>query len=446
MKAETIHGPAQLPQPSARDHARIVRYQRAVEDIEIGLELPDIGVSRGLADRRTGDFHLQPRGGRRQPRVDAGHRQPIGLALPVRRGVGRALGEPAQILRDIGKMRRERQFGAEHVQFFEIKAQHAARLHLQRAAHHFRGHERIAVAVAADPASHFQERRQFAGGCALALVQPILQRAMQPRHFVQEGVIVERQAVGDLVEHGELGPAQQIGLPQRQHRAAQLLVARLGLLRRQLDPLAPVQQRRDLHLAVDRALAADFGGMRGQHRADQRGGEEFAQVGRGKAGGAGMRQRQRQRSRPRRSAGGGARPHLPDVVLVLGDVGEVRKIAEGAHDAHGLADRHAVEDQFQLAPRRLVVVAMEPDRGLPDALDQVEHVGALLVAHGVAEDAPEQPDVVAQPGIFLERRGLLGAIGTDFGLGRHGLGRHGWLLQRLPGNFRSVQLFCRSAR
>ena len=48
-----------------------------------------------------------------------------------------------------------------------------------------------------------------------------------------------------------------------------------------------------------------------------------------------------------------------------------------------------------------VVVAVEPDRGLPDALDQVEHVGAFLVAHGVAEDAPEQPDVVAQRRILI---------------------------------------------
>ena len=61
---------------------------------------------------------------------------------------------------------------------------------------------------------------------AILLVEPVLQHAMQPRHLVQEGVVVERKAVGDLVEHGELGTAQQIGLPQRQHLAAQLLVAR----------------------------------------------------------------------------------------------------------------------------------------------------------------------------------------------------------------------------
>ena len=190
----------------------------------------------------------------------------------------------AQILGDVGQMRRHRQLGAEHVQFLEIEAQHPARLQPERAAHHLGGHERVAVAIAADPASHPQERRQFAARGAVALVQPVLQRAVQPRHLVQEGVVIERQAVGDFVEHGELGPAQQIGLPQRQHLAAQLLVARLALFRRQLHPFAAVQQGCDLHLAVDRALAADFGRMRGQHRADQGFREELAQVGGAEAG------------------------------------------------------------------------------------------------------------------------------------------------------------------
>ena len=50
-------------------------------------------------------------------------------------------------------MRRERQFGAERMQFLEIKAQHAAALHAQRAAHDVRRHERVAIAIAADPTS-----------------------------------------------------------------------------------------------------------------------------------------------------------------------------------------------------------------------------------------------------------------------------------------------------
>ena len=183
--------------------------------------------------------------------------------------------------------------------------------------------------------------------------------------------------------------------------------------------------------------------MRRQHRTDLGGLEEPPQIGGADPGGARMRQRLRQDARARRPAGCGPRPHLADVVLILGDVGEVGEIAEGAHDPQGLADRHAVEDQFQLAPRRLVVVAVEPDRGLPDALDQVEHVGALLVAHGIAEDAPEQPDFLPEPGICLC---VLDAVGADLGLGRHGLGRHRLATPEAARLVWSVQVFCRSAR
>ena len=36
------------------------------------------------------------------------------------------------------------------------------------------------------------------------------------------------------------------------------------------------------------------------------------------------------------------------------------------------------------------------DRGPADALDQVEDLGARLLADGVAEQPPEEPDVLAQ--------------------------------------------------
>ena len=179
--------------------------------------------------------------------------------------------------------------------------------------------------------------------------------------------------------------------------------------------------------------------MRRQHRTDLGCLEEPPQIGGADPGRARMRQRLGQDARARRPAGCGPRPHLADVVLVFGDVGEVGEIAEGAHDPQGLADRHAVKDQFQLAPGRLVVVAVEPDRGLPDALDQVEHVGALLVAHGITENPPEQADIGPQPGILLQRQRFLGTVEPDLDLGRHGLGRHylgshGWPPQKLPGN------------
>ena len=267
---------------------------------------------------------------------------------------------------------------------------------------------------------------------------------MQPRHLMQERIIVERQPVGDLVQHGELGAAEQIGLPQRQHLAAQLLVGRLGLLRRQLHPFALVEKRRDLHLAIHRALAPDFGRMRCQHRADLGIPEKSPEIGGAEAGVAGMGQGLRQHTGVRTAAGRGRRAHLADVVLVFGDVGEMRKIAEGAHDAHGLADRHAVEDGLELAPRQTVLVAVETDRGLANALDQVEGVGAFLVPHGVAEDTAEQPYIVAQPGIFFRRQASaerLDRISASEGMGRHILGRHRLAAPEIARQFKSVQFF-----
>ena len=93
-------------------------------------------------------------------------------------------------------------------------------------------------------------------------------------------------------------------------------------------------------------------------------------------------------------------------MLVLGDVGEMREVAEGPHDRQRLVGAQAVEDRLELAPRAGLVVAMEADRGLADLLDELEGLLALLLAHRVAEDAAEQADVVAQ------RPVLVGVVGV----------------------------------
>ena len=75
-----------------------------------------------------------------------------------------------------------------------------------------------------------------------------------------------------------------------------------------------------------------------------------------------------------------------DVMLIFGDVGEVREIAVGAHDRQCLVGAEAVERRLELAPRADLVVAVEADRGLANLLDQLEDLFALLLAHRVAED------------------------------------------------------------
>ena len=93
-----------------------------------------------------------------------------------------------------------------------------------------------------------------------------------------------------------------------------------------------------------------------------------------------------------------------DVMLIFGDVGEMRKITVGASDRERLVSVEAVERRLELAPRADLVVAMEANRGLADLLDQLENLFAFLLAHGVAEDSTEQPNVFAQRNVLLVRR------------------------------------------
>src|SRR6478735_7560517 len=87
-----------------------------------------------------------------------------------RRSLPRAM---TRALFEISEMGCDRQFRAEHVQLFQIKLHHPARLQPQRAAHDVGGDEGIAVAVAADPAAHAQERGEFACRLIAALLQPV---------------------------------------------------------------------------------------------------------------------------------------------------------------------------------------------------------------------------------------------------------------------------------
>src|SRR5271166_712500 len=120
----------------------------------------------------------------------------------------------------------------------------------------------------------------------------------------------------------------------------------------------------------------------------------------------------------RTRARNGPRDHMravaPDVVLVLGDVGEMREIAECADDRERLVGGEAVERGFQFAPRAELVVAMEADRGPADPLDELESLLALLLAHRVAEDAAQKADVLAQRAVLVRVvRGLKGDLGCE---------------------------------
>ncbi len=82
-------------------------------------------------------------------------------------------------------------------------------------------------------------------------------------------------------------------------------------------------------------------------------------------------------------------------MLVFGDIGEVRKVAEGADDRDRTIDRKLAEQGLQATTGGLVGFAMKPDRDLPDALDLIEDFVALLGAYGFPESPAEQAHIVA---------------------------------------------------
>ncbi|EXI64203.1 MAG: hypothetical protein AW07_04787 [Candidatus Accumulibacter sp. SK-11] len=141
--------------------------------------------------------------------------------------------------------------------------------------------------------------------------------------------------------------------------------------------------------------------MRGEYRHDRRLVEEAAQACRVDSGHRGALQRMRQTALVRRRSGDQMGARAADVMLVLGDVRQVREIAERANDRLRLLARQAVEDCRQVLAGASVIVAMEADGADTDPLDQLEDRLALLRAQGVAEDTAEQPDVVAQRQVLV---------------------------------------------
>jgi len=83
-----------------------------------------------------------------------------------------------------------------------------------------------------------------------------------------------------------------------------------------------------------------------------------------------------------------------DVMLVFGDVGELRKVAESADDLDALTMREVVQYRLELMPRGFIFVAVEADRGPANVLNDREDRLAFLAADRIAENAAEKTDIV----------------------------------------------------
>src|SRR5215475_9213323 len=90
----------------------------------------------------------------------------------------------------------------------------------------------------------------------------------------------------------------------------------------------------------------------------------------------------------------GSRP--ADVMLIFGDIGELRKVAESADDLDVLAMREAIQYRFEFLPRGFIFIAVKADRGPANLLNDRENGLAFLAAHRIAKNASEQTNIVTQ--------------------------------------------------
>ena len=399
VKTEHLHRAPQRRQPRPDQRLRVVVAQAFGDHVQVGDEGLGVGVGvlrrHGVAQRLGAGQLVQRRG---QAGVDAGQGTPIGLVLAVRAVVRRGVGQRLHGRGDGRPGLRHRQLTAQMVHFLQVKAQRHLALPRQRAPHGGRADVGVAVAVAADPVAHAQEGRDGMAG------QRLLDLGVQPWNLAQEGGGVVAQRVLDLVIHRQLGGAHHARLPQLGDAGADPPFV-VGALARRDQAVARGHQLRDGALGVQDALALHLGGVGGQHGRDQRTAQQGGDVDGAHVGAVQPLQRQ----------GDGALLHVaqhlvvavaPHVVAVFGDVGQVREIAEGADHAHRLLGGQVLQQAVQRAAGAAVLAGAEGHGELAHALHEIEGVGALQLADGVAQDATQQPDVLAQRVVLVGVRTL----------------------------------------
>ena len=409
----------QVREPPLGDQPRLQLLERGADDVQIVDQLAGRRVRRRRAHGVDPCADVlakvsQARRGGRDARVDARQRAPERLALAAGAAIGRARRQRGQLGRRVDVLRRQRQLRAQRVHLGQVVLARERGLARDRLLGDVAGDVGVAVAIAADPAPHAQERRQMQGAVDHRS-QRALELAVQLGQHVQERRLEVGQPVLDLVRDGGLGPAQLVGLPEDQDVTPDRALARLedptrGRTRARprcvgdAFPIARRHARGDRAVSVQDALALHFGRVRGQHRLDDGAIKEGAQLAR----------RHVRLARPRqgvRDAAGARRGSAPKIIAatailvdVLGDVRQLVKVAERADHVGRLRLGQRADRSLEPAQAAVVVVAPVQDRGLANPLDQLEHILARLLANGVAENPAQESNVFAKGLVLVSFR------------------------------------------
>ena len=269
MKSEQVDGGAY------RLHARVgqppgaVRVQRCLDDGEVAREFGGIAVRRQRCVRCAARHHAQcllRSGG--QTRMHAAQGATVRLIGAEGRVVARGIGQRQQLSGRCDQSRRHRQLERELEERVQVMGECRRGLTVHRQVQHVGSDEGIAITIAADPRAHAHHRwhTRCASGCQR--IDGVLYRDLQGRELTEKRQLVVPQRLGDFIAGPQLGQPEQGGLPERQHLQFERRFPRHQFLGIHSRAIALDQQLGDAALGVEDRLAAHFGGVRGEHRAD----------------------------------------------------------------------------------------------------------------------------------------------------------------------------------
>ncbi len=157
-----------------------------------------------------------------------------------------------------------------------------------------------------------------------------------------------------------------------------------------------LEQVRDVFELLHQGPARDLGGVRGEHQLDAQAADGLVQpVGRDAGGDEPAKRLVARSDLGRRGLVALIVAAAPDAMVLLGDVGQVEEVGEGARDRQRLVDGHLLEDAGQR--RKVGVAAAARLLGQrADPLDQVEDRLALVAPQRLAQQLAQQPDIFPQ--------------------------------------------------
>ncbi len=273
------------------------------------------------------------------------------------------------------------------------RQQHVIRLDLHGLAGDLRRHGRVAVAIAADPATKAKERRRGGRhGARPVAEQHVIEPAVKGRDDAKQRLVEHRHRRAHLVERVD-GVGAQVGGPPEDVDLLEQPTARVGLLASAapwvVDPIELLARPRD---RGHDGTAASFGRVCGQHRVEQQpvddAGHSFFAV---QAADLGYRRSQRV---TRAALPCVTRPQDADPVVFLSEVGQVEVDRERASNLLGPIQRPAAYQGHHVFGR--ASAGPRGDDRVPQLLDVREKIVTAVLAQNLAEQLAEQPDVAAQ--------------------------------------------------